>query len=274
MAAPPRPAPAARAVTSRRHPLVDRFRRAARGEAGDPILLDGEHLLEVALDTRWPVEVVAATWAMAPGGSVPPLARRVREAGLEVTTVSRAVLEALSPVRHPGAVVALARRPATALDGPFAAPCPLVVVACDVQDPGNLGAIVRAADACGASGVVCAGECADPCGWKALRGSMGSVLRLPVAVERRPEVVLDALLARGVQVIAATGREGVPPAALDWARPTALLLGNEGGGLPATFVAAAGARVAIPMRAGVDSLNVAVAAGILLYEAARRRGSP
>ena len=273
MAVPARPAsddPAP--LTSRRHPLVARVRALASGRTRDAILLDGAHLVQVALDVAWPIDLMAVVAPLAPDTEAARLARQATTAGVTVTPVTRPVMDALSPARTPGDVVALARRPSTTLPSALDAECPLVLVAWSVQDPGNVGALVRAADACGASAVVCAGECADPFGWKALRGSMGSALRLPVAVERDGALVLRALRDHGLVGVAAAGRGGVLPEAVDWRRPTALLVGNEGAGLPAAVAAAARDRVAVPMRAGVESLNVAVAAGILLYEAARQRG--
>lgn len=270
---PSRPAPGDPApLTSRRHPLVARARALAEGQARDAVLLDGAHLVQVALDVSWPVELLAVVAPLDPDAEAARLARRATAAGVTVTPVTRPVMDALSPARTPGDVVALARRPTTTLPSALDAGCPLVLVAWSVQDPGNVGALVRAADACGATAMVCAGECADPFGWKALRGSMGSALRLPVAVERDGALVLRALRDRELVGVAAAGRDGVLPGAIDWQRPTALFVGNEGAGLPAAVTAAARDRVAVPMRAGVESLNVAVAAGILLYEAARQRG--
>jgi TrmH family RNA methyltransferase len=226
----------------------------------------------VALDTGCALEVLAAVWPAGAGSRVAALASRAHAAGARVVAVTRRVFDAMSPVRAPGQVAALAPRPRPVLDRMLALPSPLLVIACDVQDPGNVGAIVRAADACGATGVVCAGGCADPFGWKALRGAMGSSLRLPVVVLREVAEAIGALRARGLVALAATGAVGRPPWDLDWTRPTALLVGNEGAGLADAVVAAADSRVAIPMRAGVESLNVAVATGILLYEASRQRG--
>lgn len=259
-------------ITSRRHPLVERCRRASRGADPGTLLLDGEHLLEVALDVGWPVEVVALVSTVPPGSSPARLAARAAAAGVRVVEVSAGVLEAMSPVRTPHALVSLAAHRSPPPD-PLAGPVPLVVVACGVQDAGNVGAIVRVADACGATGVVCGGGCADPFGWKALRGSMGSGLRLPVARPPDMQAVFARMGRRGLALVAATGAGGVPPHEVDWTRSTALLVGNEGAGLSDAVLGLAGTRVAIPMRPGVESLNVAVAAGILLYEASRQRGA-
>jgi RNA methyltransferase, TrmH family len=149
----------------------------------------------------------------------------------------------------------------------------LVVAGVDIQEPGNVGAIVRAAEACGATGVALCGASADPFGWKALRGSMGSALRLPVASGLSLDATLQALRERGVRIIATLPSGGHRPETLDFRQPTALLFGGEGPGLPTSVLAAADHRVSVPMRAPVESLNVAVAVALLTYEAARQRGA-
>src|SRR5438034_441086 len=128
---------------------------------------------------------------------------------------------------------------------------------------------LAAAEAAGATGAYLAEGCADPFSWKALRGSMGSVFRLPHLRRVGARETLKRLDARGVVTVAATSSGEMRYDQVDLTRPVALVLGNEGAGLDPELLAAASARVAIPMRGGVESLNVAVAAGVLLFEAAR-----
>jgi len=144
-----------------------------------------------------------------------------------------------------------------------------VLAAVDVQDPGNFGAIVRSADALGATGVVAAGASADPAGWKALRGSMGSSFRVPVS-KATVDDTLAAAKSAGLRVYAAA-MDGVPLDHCDLTGPTMIMLGSEGLGLPPAALGAADDRIAIPMRPGVESLNVAVSAALMLYEARRQR---
>lgn len=258
-------------ITSRRHDLVQRCRRLATGRtAADPaLLLDGPHLLAVALASGCPLDVVAVTTGLdEEDGEIRGLVARARAAGVAVATVAAPVMEAMSPVRAPSGVLAIGRPREAALPD-LAAPAPALVVAViDVQDPGNVGAILRSADAFGATGVACLGASADPFGWKSLRGSMGSALRLPVVRERDAASALHVLRQQGLSIVAA-GLRGGPPA--DWRLPCALVVGSEGRGLPESVVAGADATVTIPMRRGVESLNVAVAAGILLHDARAQR---
>ena len=259
------------AITSRSNPLVARYRAAARGEAPRVVLLDGEHLIAEALRAGVAIEHAAITTAAAERRETREVIVALTRAGVEPTTVSASVMDALSPVRASTGIVALAATPAHAPDAIYGrSGRPLVVVAVDVQDPGNLGAIARVAEAAGATGVVAAGESADPFGWKALRGSMGSSLRLPVVRRETAAAIADAK-GQGCRVIAAAPREGAPMYGVDLTGPLAIVVGGEGQGLTPAILESADARMTIPMQPAVESLNVAVAAAVILYEARRQR---
>ena len=149
----------------------------------------------------------------------------------------------------------------------------MVLMLSQVQDPGNVGAIIRAAEACGATGVVAGEGTADPFGWKALRGAMGSTFRVPVATGHTLAEAVAAARAAGLRVFATGARDGTPLAACDLRGPSAILFGGEGAGLPQDLQDASDERLTIPMRPPVESLNVAIAAALVLYEAARQRTS-
>jgi TrmH family RNA methyltransferase len=199
---------------------------------------------------------------------------RLEKRRVEVLAAPAAVMAAASPVRTSSAIVAIGEPPSSSPDALFASEAPLVLIACDVQDPGNLGAIARVAEAGGASGMIAAGRSADPFGWKALRGSMGSALRLPIV--RLPLVDRAVTLARrqGCRVVAAIPRGGTPLFQADLRGPVALLVGGEGGGLPPAVVESADERVTVPMESPVESLNTAVSAAVVVYEARRQRLGP
>jgi RNA methyltransferase, TrmH family len=176
-------------------------------------------------------------------------------------------------VRTPSGIVALAERPRGTFEALFQEAPSLVLIAVDVQDPGNVGAVVRACEAACATGVIFCGACADPFGWKALRGSMGSAFRLPVAERTDAIEAIGLVRARRLRTIAAVPGGGEPLFEVEAKGPVAFVLGGEGSGLHPDVVAAADARVSIPMRRPVESLNVAVAAALLVYEAFRQRSS-
>jgi TrmH family RNA methyltransferase len=257
------------AITSRQHGIVKVFRAVARGHE-DRALVDGWHLLHEAASAHVSIDIIAVTGTPERRDDAELLDSLARQPGVTVTSVSPAVMTALSPVRTPTGVAALVRRRRVTL-AQLLVPAPaLVVVAVDVQDPGNAGAIIRAAEAGGATGVVMAGESADAWSWKALRAAMGSTFRLPVHQQRNAAAVCDELR-RDVTLIGAVPRQGAPMHDEDFRRPVALVLGGEGSGLPPAVLAGLDRRVSIPMQHPVESLNVAVAAGVLVYEARRQR---
>ena len=259
-----------RRITSRQNPLVARYRAAARGDT-TVMLLDGVHLVADALAARLHICDAAVAADAGADRDVTALVNRLQDAQVDVATATAPVMAALSPVRSSSPIVALADRPAASMAQLFAAPPPLIVLAIDVQDPGNLGAIVRVAEAGGASGVIVAGASADPFGWKALRGSMGSALRLPVVVADTA-AALTELRRRGCRIVATAPREGTSVFDTDLRTSLAVVIGSEGSGLEPALLASADERVTIPMQAPVESLNAAVTAALIVYEATRQRG--
>jgi TrmH family RNA methyltransferase len=258
-------------ITSRQNPLVARYRAAAHRDEDDVLLLDGVHLVADALAAGVRLEHATMTEAARADPGMQELLAKLTRAKVEVAFATTAVMDAISPVRSSSAVAALATRPAVSGEAMYSGATTLVVVAVDVQDPGNAGAIIRVAEAGGATGVVAAGATADPFGWKALRGSMGSALRLPVVSGVDPAEAIADARQHGCRVIAAAPRRGRSPFDIDLTGPIAILIGGEGHGLAPELVDAADERVSISMQAPVESLNAAVTAALLVYETRRQR---
>jgi TrmH family RNA methyltransferase len=256
-------------ITSRQNAAVKRF-RAASEAADHEILLDGAHLLGDALAAGVPVDVVAIEEGLS-SGEIPRLAQQAEAAGARVLAVTPAVLAAMSPVRQPSGIVAVAHRRECTLEDALGGAPQLVLMLEQVQDPGNVGAIIRAAEACGATGVVVGPGSADPFGWKALRGSMGSAFRLPVARRQPLAAALERARELGLQTFAAVPRDGTSLPQCELRTAAAIVMGGEGAGVSDELLARAGARLTIPMRPPVDSLNVATAAALIAYEAQRQR---
>lgn len=263
-----------KAISSRQNPIVQTFRQLARtpDPTGARLLLDGVHLVREARDAGAEIEVAAIAASRSRGdGEEAELARRLQSQGATVLSVTDQAFAAMSPVRAPSGIVAIARRrPADAgqICGNADA---FVLVAVDVQDPGNLGSLVRAGEAGGATGALVCGASASPFSWKAVRGSMGSVLRLPVCAGLTADEAMQCMRTHGVRVIAAAPRGGRDPDAINWRGRVALVVGGEGPGLSDDLRQAADDLVTIPMAAPVESLNVAVAAAILVYASRRQR---
>ncbi len=258
-------------ITSRQNPLVTRFRTAARGDVGGVILLDGSHLVADAHAAGVTFQLVAVTPGSREKDDVRVLVDMLERSGVEVTTVSASVMNAVSPVKTPSGMVALAERPVAEPGALYAGPAALAIIAIDVQDPGNLGAIVRVAEAAGATGFVAAGGSANPFGWKALRGSMGSALRLPIASAVETDAAVADARRHGCRIVATVPRDGRSLFEIDLTGPIAVVIGGEGQGLPASVVEAADECVTIQMQAPVESLNAAVTAALIVYEARRQR---
>ena len=257
-------------IRSRSNPLVKQLRALKRGAMSDLALVEGFTLIEEALAAG--VEIVEAALTPEVAASVRggAIARELAERGVPVRHVEEAVLASLSEAETSQGLLALARRPAFHEDAIYAGQ-PLVIVAAGLQNPGNVGALLRAGEAGGATGAYLSAGTADPFSWKALRGAMGSAFRLPHLRGLDAEDALARLRRRGVTTLAAVAKSGDRYDAVDLRRPVAFLLGQEASGLPDSLVAHADGRVTIPMAGRAESLNVAVAAGVLLFEAARQR---
>jgi TrmH family RNA methyltransferase len=261
-------------ISSRQHAVVRAFRELAADPdpAGTRLLLDGAHQVRDAHAAGLAIEMiaVAASKLEAPTEEA-DLAREAQADGTDVVSVTGQAMSAVSPVHTPSGIVAIARRTPTTAAAICGAENAFVVAAVDVQDPGNLGSLVRAIEAGGATGMLVCGASANPFSWKALRGSMGSALRLPIVHGLKP---LDAVVYAtrfGARTIAAVPTDGRSPDDIDWSGRLLLMLGGEGGGLDAAVIAQCEEHVTIPMTAPVESLNVAVAGGILVYAARRHR---
>jgi TrmH family RNA methyltransferase len=245
----------------------------AHGDVDGVLLLDGPHLVSDAIAAGLGIEHAAVDVNTSGRVEIETLMESLRAAKVDVTTVTAPVMAALSPVRSSSAIVAIARRPSEDPAGFYEVyrRAPLVVIACDVQDPGNLGAIVRVAEAGGASGVIATGGSADPYGWKALRGSMGSALRLPVRRLADPAAAAADTRRHGCRLVATVPRGGRSIFDVDLRAPTAVLIGGEGPGLPQALIDNADERITIPMQTPVESLNAATTAALVVYEARRQR---
>jgi TrmH family RNA methyltransferase len=262
------------AITSRQNAVVKRFRALARTAptAAGEILLDGAHLIHEALGAHVAVDVaVFAQPQLDRSPALSELSRRVTATGGRVVVASEHVFSAMAPVRQPSGVVAIARAKPVALATAFQGPTPLVLIVAGVQDPGNVGAIIRSAAALGATAVVATEGSANPFGWKALRGAMGATFRISVVAAASLDDVMAAARSFGVSLVAAVPRGGTPLPDARLADGCALVVGGEGGGLPEAVIAAARAQITIPMRGQIESLNVAIAAAVVLYEASRQR---
>jgi TrmH family RNA methyltransferase len=261
-------------VTSRANPRVKQLRAAFAGNArlsGGLVAIEGEHLLQEALRSGLPIKTIFLSERIDPPTWLP---RTVELLCLADEAFSSAVA-----TQHPQGIAALLIPPRWEIDSALAAttrnPPPLVLIAEGLQDPGNLGTLIRSAEAFGATAVLTTPGTVSEWNQKALRASAGSVFRVPVIAATHADIA--ALKSRGLHLFAAiagAGDRAVPIAVANFNQPCALMIGNEGAGLSADLLALADARISIPMPGRVESLNAAIAGSLLLYEASRQRAVP
>jgi TrmH family RNA methyltransferase len=258
-------------ITSASNPLIKRLKslhmKKGRAETG-LFLAEGARLaVEAAELNFWPDTLLYSPAALA-RGQVRTLIEKAEARSVRVVETSESILEQVSKRDNPQTVIGAYRHmlaPLDALDGET------IVALEGVRDPGNLGTILRTADSTGAGGVVLIGECCDPFSVEAVRASMGSIFAVKLARASFDELVLYSK-ARGASLIGAS----LKGAHLDTERTAParaiLLMGNEQSGLDAKMEAACDLLVKLPMRGRADSLNLAVATAVMLYDLWRRRG--
>ena len=261
-----------RIIESKQNARLKELRKAlahpGRNERG-LVAIEGPNLLEEAKRAGLRVETVFV------GGGRPGAVYESEQAGAdtEVLLVSGDYLESILITESPQPVAALVEPPDWTwahLFGTRKGATPLIVVLAGIQDPGNLGTIVRSAEAFGADGVICLPGTVNPWNAKAVRASAGSIFRVPI-LNVGEEEALTALREAGVLLLTTTVAGAQPADLADLAEPVALVIGNEGNGVPLDLAAKTDGAVTIPCPGPVESLNAAVATSVLLYEAARQR---
>jgi TrmH family RNA methyltransferase len=260
-------------IRSRQNARVKQLRKAFDSpgrNAGEIIAIEGSTMLAEVLRSGLAVEALFLR-EHSEFHLEPFLDQLGRDVSLHV--LSAEVFDSAVATESPQGIAALLKIPALGSGiAPLAAPNALVVVLDAVQDPGNVGTILRSAEAFGATCVVRLASTASPWNLKALRASAGSVWRLPTFAMDEAEAYA-AMKSLRFQFIAAVAQKGQAPDALGWSGPIALLIGSEGRGLSPEWLARATHHVTIPMPGQVESLNAAMAASLLLYEASKQRSN-
>ena len=258
-------------LTSVQNPLIKQLRRLHRAKDRRDqqlFLLEGTHLLEEACAVNYPLVTLCCTpeWQ----ASHELLWQQASQKAQRTELVSPEVLKAIATTVEPDGVIATAPRKPEQQQLPEITSLGLVLET--IQDPGNLGTMIRAAAAAGAEGLWLSTNSVDLDHPKVLRSTAGQWFRLPMAVSPDLKTVIADYQAQGMQVVATLPNAPLTYWEADLRSPTLILLGNEGAGLSESVAALADQQVKIPLNPGVESLNVAIAAALLLYEAQRQRG--
>ncbi|MHB8439555.1 MAG: TrmH family RNA methyltransferase [Acidimicrobiales bacterium] len=245
-------------------------RRSVRHGEG-AFVMEGVTLVAEALTAGAPVEAVFVDSAEAGRRELAELAARAHDAGTRVFELAPGVLERVADTVTPQPILAVVRMPDASIEDLRHAT--FVVVCVDVRDPGNTGAVIRAADAAGADAVVCADGTADPYNPKTVRASAGSVLHLPILHGLGVADALETLGGYGLRRVGAAAHGGSSHDAVDLASPVAVVLGNEASGLADAAAALLDEQVTIPLSGRAESLNVSLAAAVLCFEVRRQRSN-
>jgi len=225
-------------------------------------VVEGEHLVEEA---QGQISFVLYSKEL-------PILKRLKAGNIKCLKVSEKVFEKLSQVETPQGILAVVKEFEHNLKGIIKGPKRLLVFCVGIQDPGNLGTIIRSADAANAGGVILSKETVDLYNPKVIRSSMGSVFHLPVVCGAETAPTLEMLKKNGVKVVSGYLKAKRKIWEVDLKGPVALLVGNEAAGLPKEITEYCDEVVSIPMPGRAESLNVAMSASIMLYEAVRQRG--
>ena len=255
-------------LTSSQNPLVKQMRklhRAKERREQQLFLLEGTHLVEAACLADRALVTVCLTpdWQL----RYPELCQQIQQRAQRLEVVTPEVLRAIATTVEPDGIIATVERSSTT------APAfhQLGLLLETIQDPGNLGTIIRTAAATGADGLLLSADSVDLDHPKVLRASAGQWFRLPMATSPDLPAEISHYRQQGFQIVATLPTADRNYWDVDFSQPTLLLLGNEGGGLSPDLTALADHSVQIPLVAGVESLNVAIAAALLLYEAKRQQ---
>lgn len=282
--APPRPSgPRRQRVDNAGHPLIRAFRKSL-GSGTTPegwLAVEGPILFAEALQAggylgdggapRGSVKIQSVLATEHEAEKFDEGLRRLPEE-CELTIIPEWLFHRIAQTETPRGIAAFVELPAREIDEALGSANPLALVACGLQDPGNLGSMLRSARAFGASALLTLRNTVSPFNVKAVRSSAGAIFRLPVFNDLDPDSMLTRLHTLGLRILAADRHSPVPLHQVDLRGPVAVLIGQEAAGLGEELSRRADARAAIFIRSDMDSLNAAAAAGIFLYEAARQRG--
>ena len=258
-------------LTSLQNPLVKQIRKlhsAKERNKQNLFILEGTHLLEEACAVDYPLINVCCTeqWQIMHR----ELWNTITRLSDRVEIVSAEVLKSMATTVQPDGVIATAAKGLQSQEVPFSG---LVLGLETIQDPGNLGTMIRTAAAAGASGLWVSKNSVDLDNPKVLRASAGQWFRLPIGVSEDLKVTVEKARNAQMQIIATIPNAALTYWEIDWKRPSLILMGNEGAGLSKELTQMVNVQAKIPLAEGVESLNVAVSAALMLYEAQRQLNS-
>ena len=264
-------------ISSAANPLIKRVRQLAdrrhRRREG-AFVVQGIQPVCQAVEAGADIEAMIVAPDLLRQPAARAMVRQQEASGTRVARITGELFGRIAGRDGPTGLAAIIRARPGALAGLRVAPGSLFVALHEIGNPGNLGTIIRTADAAGAAGVILVGQTTDPYDPAAVKASMGALFSVPVAHVASADELMDWAAAQRVSVAVASARASRSAWETELPLPLAILLGSEGAGLPDDLLSRGDLQLRIPMRGTAESLNLAVAAGILLYEARRRTGFP
>ncbi len=260
-------------ITSATNPRIKslvRLRDRRERDASGRFAIEGYRELTRATQGSVRIESLYVCPALYLGSNEPALIDAIQRSGAEIIEVAEEPFRKASYRERPEGLLAVAERFATDLDRVPLTGTPLVLVVESIEKPGNLGTMLRTAEAAGVSGVIVADPTTDPFNPNVVRASLGTLFTVPLAVADS-STAIEYLREASVRILAATPAGTMAHSAVDMTGPVALVIGSEQYGLSRIWLDAADTAIVIPMPGSVDSLNAAMSAGILLFEALRQR---
>ena len=261
-------------IESAANPLIKRIRaleqRKGREQVG-ACFVEGIQAVWQAVDAGAKIETLVVAPDLLTSVAAREMVARRQAAGIAVAEVSAAIYERIATRENPSGLAAIVPITPRALSSLVVTPQALFVALHEIGNPGNLGTILRTVDAVGGSGVILVGDTTDPYHPSAVKASVGTLFRIPIVQTGRIEDVLEWSRGHGVSVVTTSARATQEYWQAVYPSPLLLLFGNEGRGLPREIVEQGDRAVRISMHGSASSLNLAVAAGVLLYEALRQR---
>ena len=260
-------------ITSRDNSLLRQARAVRDGKIEELIFIEGLRLCEEAQRSNLDIDAVIASEELLRKERAAHAIAELSRVSKRTASVSEKLLESISYTKTPQGIIVLAQRPESSKNHLIAslAANSLFVVLHQINNPVNVGAILRTAEAAGATGVITTRNTSDPFSPKSLRGAMGSAFRLPIWNGPSYDEAIQWCHAHDISTVCADVEGDTDYTDLDWTKASALMLGPESAGFTAEELMQADRKVRIPMKGSAESLNVSVAAGILLFEAARQR---
>lgn len=262
-------------VSGQKDPIVALLRDLVGEDGrrrGGRFFVEGEELVRRAFDYGGKVDSLILTERFATSPAATDLLDRAAGAHADAFTTTEGLLAKILDAKPTPECLAIVERRVAALADMFAAECPFVMMVERCENADNLGMLLRSTEAAGVDGVILAADTTDPFSRRVVRGSRGAVFTLPVCIQHDPVKALTEAKKAGLQIIATSARSEVSYSAVDYALPTMVVVGNEHVGISDAVRSGADVVVRLPMRGKINSLNIAVAASVVLYEALRQRG--